>query len=181
MSCNFDWFSGFLPCSATPNVDMKLLQIWLLSSHQWYPFLIVVLRGENENVDPGRTWTCNPLIRSQMPYPLGHRTSGIKTSAFPHFSFNHCNHYTILSCRNKPRLCLKVSTKHGKAIFTPWTIFLKFERALAEKRKYKLVCCQTSKKLLLLSFVVCLQNWVQSPKVCPRISLTLLWGRVAHW
>ena len=24
--------------------------------------------------DPGRTRTCNPLIRSQMPYPLGHRT-----------------------------------------------------------------------------------------------------------
>ena len=23
--------------------------------------------------DPGRTRTCNPLIRSQMPYPLGHR------------------------------------------------------------------------------------------------------------
>ena len=25
--------------------------------------------------DPGRTRTCNPLIRSQMPCPLGHRTS----------------------------------------------------------------------------------------------------------
>ena len=24
-------------------------------------------------VDLGRTRTCNPLIRSQMPYPLGHR------------------------------------------------------------------------------------------------------------
>ena len=23
--------------------------------------------------DPGRTRTCNPLIRSQMPYPVGHR------------------------------------------------------------------------------------------------------------
>ena len=26
-----------------------------------------------KNLDPGRTRTCNPLIRSQMPYPLGHR------------------------------------------------------------------------------------------------------------
>ena len=26
-------------------------------------------------VDSGRTRTCNPLIRSQMPYPLGHRAS----------------------------------------------------------------------------------------------------------
>ena len=38
--------------------------------------MIAVLQGENENVDPGRTRTCNPLIRSQMPYPLGHRTLG---------------------------------------------------------------------------------------------------------
>ena len=28
-----------------------------------------------KNLDPGRTRTCNPLIRSQMPYPLGHRAS----------------------------------------------------------------------------------------------------------
>ena len=27
----------------------------------------------DKNLDPGRTRTCNPLIRSQMPYPLGHR------------------------------------------------------------------------------------------------------------
>ena len=26
-------------------------------------------------IDPGRIRTCNPLIRSQMPYPLGHRTA----------------------------------------------------------------------------------------------------------
>ena len=26
-----------------------------------------------KNLDPGRTRTCNPLIRSQMPYRLGHR------------------------------------------------------------------------------------------------------------
>ena len=26
-------------------------------------------------VDPGRIRTCNPLIRSQMPYPLGHRAN----------------------------------------------------------------------------------------------------------
>ena len=29
-------------------------------------------KKEHKN-DPGRTRTCNPLIRSQMPYPLGHR------------------------------------------------------------------------------------------------------------
>ena len=29
----------------------------------------------DKNLDPGRTRTCNPLIRSQMPYPLGHRAS----------------------------------------------------------------------------------------------------------
>ena len=29
--------------------------------------------------DPGRTRTCNPLIRSQMPYPLGHRASWCST------------------------------------------------------------------------------------------------------
>jgi hypothetical protein len=28
-----------------------------------------------EKFDLGRTRTCNPLIRSQMPYPLGHKTS----------------------------------------------------------------------------------------------------------
>ena len=32
-----------------------------------------VKRNIREKVDPGRTRTCNPLIRSQMPYPLGHR------------------------------------------------------------------------------------------------------------
>ena len=39
--------------------------------------------GDNDSVllqnikdDPGRTRTCNPLIRSQMPYPLGHRADG---------------------------------------------------------------------------------------------------------
>ena len=26
-----------------------------------------------EKIDPARTRTWNPLIRSQMPYPLGHR------------------------------------------------------------------------------------------------------------
>ena len=30
-----------------------------------------------KSFDPGRTRTCNPLIRSQMPYPLGHRASWI--------------------------------------------------------------------------------------------------------
>ena len=28
-----------------------------------------------KNFDPGRIRTCNPLIRSQMPYPLGHRAT----------------------------------------------------------------------------------------------------------
>ena len=30
-------------------------------------------------VDPGRIRTCNPLIRSQMPYPLGHRARYVGT------------------------------------------------------------------------------------------------------
>ena len=39
-------------------------------------FLSLMLFSWGEkNVDLGRTRTCNPLIRSQMPYPLGHRTS----------------------------------------------------------------------------------------------------------
>ena len=32
-----------------------------------------VVEKKLKNVDPGRTRTCNPLIRSQMPYPLGHK------------------------------------------------------------------------------------------------------------
>ena len=31
------------------------------------------------HVDPGRIRTCNPLIRSQMPYPLGHRARYVGT------------------------------------------------------------------------------------------------------
>ena len=31
--------------------------------------------------DPGRTRTCNPLIRSQMPYPLGHRAGLYRSTA----------------------------------------------------------------------------------------------------
>ena len=31
--------------------------------------------NHQKSVDHGRTRTCNPLIRSQMPYPLGHRAS----------------------------------------------------------------------------------------------------------
>ena len=41
-------------------------------------FRQTVRRGENRqklSADPGRTRTCNPLIRSQMPYPLGHRAT----------------------------------------------------------------------------------------------------------
>ena len=149
MSCNFDWFSGFLPCSATPNVDMKLLQIWLLSSHQRYPLLIVVLREENENVDPGRTRTCNPLIRSQMPYPLGHRTSGIKTSAFPHFSFNHCNHYTILSCRNKPRLSLN---KTWQSHFYSLDNFFEAWEGFGWKKKIQISLLSNIKKTFIAVF-----------------------------
>ena len=33
----------------------------------------VKTRKENKKVDPARIRTWNPLIRSQMPYPLGHR------------------------------------------------------------------------------------------------------------
>ena len=97
--------------------------------------MIAVLQGENENVDPGRTRTCNPLIRSQMPYPLGHRTSGNNASAFLHLIFNHCNHHTIFRCKNKPRLCLKVPTKHGIAIF--YSLDNLLEKSL-DKKAYKL-------------------------------------------
>ena len=33
-------------------------------------------------LDPGRIRTCNPLIRSQMPYPLGHRAGLYRPSGF---------------------------------------------------------------------------------------------------
>ena len=32
-------------------------------------------------VDPGRIRTCNPLIRSQMPYPLGHAAVDMRCGA----------------------------------------------------------------------------------------------------
>ena len=35
-----------------------------------------------KSVDPGRTRTCNPLIRSQMPYPLGHRANVTNVGKF---------------------------------------------------------------------------------------------------
>ena len=41
-----------------------------------------------KSFDPGRTRTCNPLIRSQMPYPLGHRTFTGEHSACPCFLLN---------------------------------------------------------------------------------------------
>ena len=57
-------------------------QIWCLDHRHDPRYLSVgecssMPRGRKfkKNVDPGRTRTCNPLIRSQMPYPLGHRTS----------------------------------------------------------------------------------------------------------
>ena len=40
---------------------------------------------EDKKFDPGRTRTCNPLIRSQMPYPLGHRTLGSNNINSLHF------------------------------------------------------------------------------------------------
>ena len=30
-------------------------------------------KGKKKKIDPARIRTWNPLIRSQMPYPLGHR------------------------------------------------------------------------------------------------------------
>ena len=35
----------------------------------------VRIRNIKKKIDPGRIRTCNPLIRSQMPYPLGHRAT----------------------------------------------------------------------------------------------------------
>ena len=39
-------------------------------------------RIKHETLDPGRNRTCNPLIRSQMPYPLGHRTYTVLEKSF---------------------------------------------------------------------------------------------------
>ena len=59
-----------LLCYHSPNNGVSNLQISL-----------------QKKFDPGRTRTCNPLIRSQMPCPLGHRTS-----------------YTVFGAREKPTL-----------------------------------------------------------------------------
>ena len=40
-------------------------------------------KRRGKKYDPARIRTWNPLIRSQMPYPLGHR-AGLKSSSFPH-------------------------------------------------------------------------------------------------
>ena len=43
--------------------------------NQFTNYIVLSIEDEVKKVfDPGRTRTCNPLIRSQMPYPLGHRT-----------------------------------------------------------------------------------------------------------
>ena len=55
------------------------------SNIHWYPTILTKISAKHalwdicqylpvQNVDPGRTQTCDPLICSQMPYPLGHRT-----------------------------------------------------------------------------------------------------------
>lgn len=36
-------------------------------------FSFLKVFNKKKNDDLGRTRTCNPLIRSQMPYPLGHK------------------------------------------------------------------------------------------------------------
>ena len=49
---------------------------FLLHNSFVFYFLCVLSNTEDESVksfDPARTRTWNPLIRSQMPYPLGHR------------------------------------------------------------------------------------------------------------
>ena len=35
-----------------------------------------VMQTSARKIDPGRTRTCNPQIRSLVPYPLGHRAGG---------------------------------------------------------------------------------------------------------
>ena len=50
-----------------------------------------------KKIDPGRIRTCNPLIRSQMPYPLGHRAT------VGSIGVNVAGHCIILSIsRQKP-------------------------------------------------------------------------------
>ena len=43
-----------------------------------------------KNFDPGRTRTCNPLIRSQMPYPLGHRANLKYQCIYPIYTLVDC-------------------------------------------------------------------------------------------
>ena len=52
--------------------------------------------------DLGRTRTCNPLIRSQMPYPLGHKTRYIWVRTLINIVSFDCNTYC-----NTPEWVLK--------------------------------------------------------------------------
>ena len=51
------------------------------ANYEWYKVELSILEFSREFrkkimqkklIDPARIWTWNPLIRSQMPYPLGH-------------------------------------------------------------------------------------------------------------
>ena len=45
-----------------------------MSQNWWIMIIWWTFWSFHKSVDLGRTRTCNPLIRSQMPYPLGHKT-----------------------------------------------------------------------------------------------------------
>ena len=54
------------------------------ANYEWYKvsWTLLCLAGkfrkeilQKKLIDPARIWTWNPLIRSQMPYPLGHRAN----------------------------------------------------------------------------------------------------------
>ena len=63
-----------------PSLGGKLFVFWYVvfktpDSGGMMVLLLLNIYIDKKNLDPGRTRTCNPLIRSQMPYPLGHRAS----------------------------------------------------------------------------------------------------------
>ena len=81
-------FFSLLPCqregasggtTRTPSLGCRLFVFWYVvfktpdSGGMMVPLVLNIFI--EKNLDPGRTRTCNPLIRSQMPYPLGHRAS----------------------------------------------------------------------------------------------------------
>ena len=66
-------------------------------------FFLLLLFFEKKKIDPARIGTWNPLIRSQMPYPLGHRAV-------------HFNAKLVFVCLMLA-MALSPSTSHGLFTF----------------------------------------------------------------